>query len=179
MNFPVRNKHGVTPLSRAAHRGHKAIVELLISAGAISDEQDNRGLTPLHGAAYHGSDIVVQVLLDSGANPFWTTYCHGTALHMAIRNRHLSTVSLLLRRMRRLQDTTDIWSGALDLAAKYGRTAVFEQLIEARFKISDKTLQVAASSGRAKIVRIILSQVSFPENIRLQRCFSLSNLGTL
>jgi ankyrin repeat protein len=71
VNFQVRNKHGVTPLSPPAHRGHKAIVDLLISAGANSDEQDNRGLTtPLHGAAYHGSDVVVQVLLDAGANPY-------------------------------------------------------------------------------------------------------------
>ncbi|KAJ5605222.1 hypothetical protein N7510_010376 [Penicillium lagena] len=176
VNIQVRNNHGVTPLALAAHRGHKAIVEFLISADANVNELDNRGFTPLHGAAYHGSDMVLQVLLDAGANPYTTTY-RGTALHMAIRNGHLSTVSLLLGRMRMPPDTTDIRSGALEVAAKYGRTAVFQQLIEARFEISDKTLQAAASSGRAKIVKILLSQVSFPESARRAALLQSVKLG--
>ncbi|CAL5871157.1 uncharacterized protein PFLUO_LOCUS5404 [Penicillium psychrofluorescens] len=177
VNIQVRNNRGVTPLARAAHRGHKAIVELLISAGAKIDEPDSRGLYPLHGAAYHGSDMVVQVLVDAGANVYRTTSWYGTALHMAIRNGHLSTVSLLLRKMQRPPDTTDIWRGALDLAAEYGRTEVFQQLIEARFEISEKTLQVAASSGRARIVKFLLSQVSFPENVRRAALLQSVKLG--
>lgn len=177
VNIEVRNKRGVTPLSQAAHRGHKAVVELLISAGARVDESDSRGLYPLHGAAYHGSDAVVQVLIDAGANVFRTTYNHGTALHMAIRNGHLSTVSLLLEKMRQPPDTTDVWRGALDLAAEYGRTEVFLELIKARFKVTEKTLQVAASSGRARIVQFLLSQVSFPENVRRAALLQSVKLG--
>ncbi|KAJ6110433.1 hypothetical protein N7486_002668 [Penicillium sp. IBT 16267x] len=177
VNIQVRNKRGVTPLAQAALRGHIAVVELLISAGASLDESDSRGLYPLHGAAYNGSDVVVQVLIDAGANVFRTTYVHGTALHMAIRNGHLSTVSLLLEKMRQPPDTTDIWRGALDLAAEYGRTEVFHKLIEARFKFTEKTLQVAASSGRARIVKFLLSQVSFPENVRRAALLQSVKLG--
>jgi ankyrin repeat protein len=177
VNIEVRNKRGVTPLAQAAHRGHKAVVELLISAGASVDESDSRGLYPLHGAAYHGSDAVVQVLTDAGANVFRTSYAHGTALHMAIKNGHLSTVSLLLEKMRQPPDTTDIWRGALDLAAEYGRTEVFHELIKARFKFTEKTLQVAASSGRARIVKFLLSQVSFPENVRRAALLQSVKLG--
>ncbi|KAJ5807072.1 hypothetical protein N7474_010664 [Penicillium riverlandense] len=177
VDFQVRNNRGVTPLARAAHRGHTAVVELLISAKAKVDDSDNRALTPLHAAAYHGSDMVVQVLLDAGANPYRTAHYRGTALNMAIRNGHLSTVSLLLKRMRQPPDKTDIWSSALDFAAEYGRTEGFQQLIAAGFKISDKTLQVAASAGRAKIVKIILSQGRFSENARREALLSSVKLG--
>ena len=177
VNIQVRNKRGVTPLAQAARRGHTAVVELLISAGAKIDESDSRGLYPLHGAAYHGSDVVVRVLIDAGADVFRTTYLHGSALHMAIRNGHLSTVSLLLKKMRQPPDMTDIWRGALDLAAEYGRTEVFQQLIKARFKFTEKTLQFAASSGRARIVKILLSQVSFPENVRRAALLQSVKLG--
>jgi ankyrin repeat protein len=176
-NVQTRNKQGVTPLACAARRGHQTVVKQLIAAGAKVDELDNRGLTALHCAAYHGSDMVVQLLLDAGADISTKAPCHGTALHMAARNGHNSTVSLLLEKGRWLQDITDTYNGALDLAAEYGRTAVVQQLIEAGFQVSDKTLQVAVSSGRAKIVKILLSQRSFPEHIRRAELFRSVELG--
>lgn len=177
LNIHIRNNHGVTPLARAARRGRQTVVKQLLSAGAKVDEPDNRGMTPLHYAAYRGSDMVVQVLLDAGADLSTKAPWQGTALHMAARNGHSSTVSLLLQKGRWLQDTPDIYNGALDVAAKYGRTAVVQQLIEAGFEVPETTLQVAVSSGRAKIVRILLSRRNFPENLRLAALFRSVEIG--
>ncbi|GLI75041.1 hypothetical protein PoHVEF18_003291 [Penicillium ochrochloron] len=177
LNIQIRNNHGVTLLARAARRGHQTVVKQLLYAGAKVDEPDNRGMTALHYAAYHGSDMVVQLLLDADADLSTKAPWHGTALHMAARNGHSSTVSLLLQKGRWIQDTTDTYNGALDIAAEYGRTAVVQQLIEAGFEVRDTTLQVAVSSGRAKIVKILLSQRSFPENLRLAALFRSVEIG--
>mmetsp|Transcript_40033 Transcript_40033/g.129604 ORF Transcript_40033/g.129604 Transcript_40033/m.129604 type:complete len:254 (-) Transcript_40033:140-901(-) len=60
---------GLTPLHVAAERGHPALVELLIKAGADLNAADGAGATPLHLAARAGQAKVVLSLLRAGADP--------------------------------------------------------------------------------------------------------------
>ena len=55
------------PLCNAAERGHKEIVELLISKGADL-EAKYLGKTPLHWAAFKGHKEIVELLIANGAD---------------------------------------------------------------------------------------------------------------
>jgi ankyrin repeat protein len=148
----------VTPLAAAARRGHRSLVEFLISIGATIDSQDKRQLTPLHNAAYHGADDIVRILLDAGADPFMkANYPGTTALHWACKSGHVSTVALLLTRLKNLDEIPATWESALEIAAKKGRTAVVKLLIDANFVISDRVIQQAGGSGQGKTVKLVLA----------------------
>ena len=47
---------------RAAEKGHKDVLLLLMGRGAQPDEADKYGQTPLHGAALNGHLEVVKLL---------------------------------------------------------------------------------------------------------------------
>jgi len=49
-------------LSRAAEKGNKAVVELLLKNGAQPDFKDAAGLTPLSRALYRGNHDIIQLL---------------------------------------------------------------------------------------------------------------------
>ncbi|KAJ5882916.1 uncharacterized protein N7473_009802 [Penicillium subrubescens] len=151
LDVNIKNLHGVTPLAAAARRGHRSLVEFLISIGATIDSQDKRQLTPLHNAAYHGADDIVRILLDAGADPFMkANYPGTTALHWACKSGHVSTVALLLTRLKNLDEIPATWESALEIAAKKGRTAVVKLLIDANFVISDRVIQQAGGQDKAK-----------------------------
>lgn len=60
---------GLTPLHRAAGRGHIGAVRLLLDAGADPNLPGPGGETPLHAAAGAGHAEVVHLLLARGADP--------------------------------------------------------------------------------------------------------------
>ncbi|MEO2003116.1 MAG: ankyrin repeat domain-containing protein, partial [Candidatus Poribacteria bacterium] len=76
---------GMTALHWAAERGHSAVAELLLSAGADGEAQTRVGsYTPLHLASRSGYGPIVRTLLDAGAAPDATTTNTGvTPLHLA------------------------------------------------------------------------------------------------
>ncbi|MDB4816699.1 ankyrin repeat domain-containing protein, partial [bacterium] len=60
---------GWTPVIEAARKGHKAIVELLISHGALLNTKDSlTGKSALHFAAALGHKEIVQLLISKGAD---------------------------------------------------------------------------------------------------------------
>ncbi|KAK7498759.1 hypothetical protein BaRGS_00009851, partial [Batillaria attramentaria] len=67
----VRDNCGWTPLHEAANHDHKALVELLLDAGADINDRGGElcnGITPLIDAASCGNMDVVQLLIKRGAN---------------------------------------------------------------------------------------------------------------
>lgn len=76
---------GMTALHWAAERGHREIVELLISSSANVDAKTRiGGYTPLHLGARGGNALIVKMLLDAGADLDAVTTTTGvTPLHLA------------------------------------------------------------------------------------------------
>ncbi|KAK0429441.1 hypothetical protein QR680_011383 [Steinernema hermaphroditum] len=63
------DKSGSTPLHWAAHGGHVAIVEYLLSKPNISISSQNKmGDTPLHAASWKGHVECAKLLVEAGAN---------------------------------------------------------------------------------------------------------------
>ena len=55
-------------MSRAAEKGDKAVVELLLKNGAQPDLEDADGQTPLSRALHRGNADIVQIWLDPLTN---------------------------------------------------------------------------------------------------------------
>jgi len=64
----VKGAMGQTALTEAAMEGHKAVIQVLLNAGAELNEKDNSGETALMWAAFGGHSDVVRVVLDAGAD---------------------------------------------------------------------------------------------------------------
>jgi ankyrin repeat domain-containing protein 50 len=64
----TKDKQGITPLGLASKRGHDAVLQHLLQAGADINTKDDIGSTPLGLAVEHGHNTVVQKLLQAGAN---------------------------------------------------------------------------------------------------------------
>ena len=90
-----RNKEGITPLHRAVHGGHTALVRLLLDAGASVQSASKEGTTALHFAALNGYTEAAQLLLDRGAMHSAGRHKDGaTPLHLAARNGHAGTIQV-------------------------------------------------------------------------------------
>ncbi len=67
----LRDAEEATPLHYAAWKGHRAVAELLLEAGAELDAasiNEHYGGTPLHAAAHGDQRELVQLLLERGAD---------------------------------------------------------------------------------------------------------------
>lgn len=101
-----------TPLYLATQNGHKAIVQALLTAGALVDQMDSEHSTPLHVAAQKNHEEVVQTLLAAGASVDQAD-CRGyTPLRLAALNGHKAVVLTLLKYDAQLptQDRRRTWN---------------------------------------------------------------------
>lgn len=89
-----RNLAGDSALMLAVLKGHDAVADLLLEAGAPIDHD---GWAPLHYAAFEGRIALIDKLLARGARIDALTPSRATALMLAARNGHIEVVRRLLR----------------------------------------------------------------------------------
>jgi Ankyrin repeats (3 copies) len=68
INVDAKDSSSQTPLSWAAQRGYRAVVQLLLEKGADIMAKECNGWTTLHRAAANGHKEIVQLLLEKGAD---------------------------------------------------------------------------------------------------------------
>ena len=88
--------YGMTALMYSAERGHIAALRLLLRTGAAIDQINGNGASALMCAADEGQHAAVKVLLEAGANVELEAKDVGyTAMHIAVRRRHVKCIELL------------------------------------------------------------------------------------
>ncbi|MBN3319226.1 CTTB2 protein, partial [Atractosteus spatula] len=92
----VPDKHGFTPLHKAAAHGHFRCVELLTGCGADVNWAAQGGQTPLYLASGSRSPECVRLLLAAGADRTVITRDSWTALHAAVDAGDVSSLMLLM-----------------------------------------------------------------------------------
>ena len=85
-----------TALHEAALRGHEAVVEALLSWGAMVDPQDHAGWTPLFSACQEGHLACVLTLLKARASISMPNYHGGLPIHIAAERNRVEIVKTLL-----------------------------------------------------------------------------------
>jgi len=98
---PVRAGDGLTPLARAALRGHINTARLFIAFGADVNARDRTGWTPLHYTmrpwGTGGTNVrLARLLLEHGADPDAAMQDGRTLLHVAAARGEIEAAKLLL-----------------------------------------------------------------------------------
>ncbi|KAM0258573.1 hypothetical protein ACHAQJ_003744 [Trichoderma viride] len=151
-----------TPLSWAAERGHEAIIQLLLKAGAEIDSKDKRDRTPLFWAASGGHEAVVKLLLEAGAEIDSKDEYNQTPLGQAADEGHEAVVKLLLKAGAKVNLKNGPDETPLARAASHGHEAIVKLFLEAGAKVDSKNafsstplLQVAYN-GHEAIAKLLL-----------------------
>jgi cytohesin len=124
-----REDYKLTPLHRAAMRGHTAVAAALHAHGAPLDAKDHGGATPLHGAAAHGWADAAAWLIDRGAKADARDQDAFTPLHLAARGGHEAVAAVLLGRGADPNARGQITGTPLHEAAAQGHRGMVELLL--------------------------------------------------
>eukprot|EP00435_Cladocopium_sp_Y103_P040423 s911_g11.t1 len=122
---------GKTPLFHAAEQGHIQPMELLLEAGAKTDEREfARGGTPMLFAALNGHLDIVGFLVEHGAAKDQADSDGATPLLVAALNDHLDIVEFLVKHGAAKDQSDNNGATPLLVAAVSGHLDIVEFLVE-------------------------------------------------
>ncbi|OQE16555.1 hypothetical protein PENFLA_c027G10004 [Penicillium flavigenum] len=157
----VPDQLGRLPLHLAAERGHRQMVQDIVSHKVDLNARCNNGQTALHRAAWGGSPAVLK-LLQNRSDEFMKDNNGNTALHLAAQMGFASIAKLLIN-----ERTIDMGGcnnlTPLHFAAMGGYEEVAQLLkyanLEARDnKIGWTPLHCAADNGNQKLVKLLIER---------------------
>ncbi|XP_064083974.1 serine/threonine-protein phosphatase 6 regulatory ankyrin repeat subunit A-like [Macrobrachium nipponense] len=157
-----KTKKGDTMLHLAALKGHRELVQLLISKGANVNDKNNIGWTALH---VHSNDVsVVQELIESGATADAHDNQQWTPLHLATSLGYILIMKTLIQASADIYDIdTYGYMGGRD-AALGGKCDAITVLLESGFDVNCKTkegstmLHLASGKGHRELVQLLISK---------------------
>lgn len=164
----VSASDGSTPLHIAAKRGHREVVELLLTLGASLDDRDSdpkRQGNVLHYACWGGHIDLVRWLLDErGADAGATDVVGNTPLLYAVYGGHRIVTEELLRRGRSLRERNHKNHSAILQAACGGHLELVEYLLDQGFSLAEAdhdgntALLFAAWGGHQRLMEYLVSR---------------------
>jgi len=154
---------GGTPLQEAAIRGQRAIVELLLAAGAAVNAKDSFGNTPLFWSAFNGNVVTAELLLKNGGDANIKSRYGRTALYVAAEYGNSGIVKLLLASNADVNVKAKDGSTPIHEAAAGGYERTVQLLIASHAEIDvtnnlgQTPLYMAAGNGHKDVVELLLA----------------------
>jgi hypothetical protein len=157
------------PLWYASRNGHKAVIKLLVAAGADINIADGSGQTALQAAAEEGHQEIVEKLLAAGAdvNAAAAGLDGRTALQAAAEEGHQEIVEKLLAAGADVNAAAAGLFGqtALQAAAEKGHQEIVEKLLAAGADVNAAAagphgrtaIQAAVEEGHLEVVEKLLA----------------------
>ncbi|KAI0868926.1 ankyrin [Hypoxylon argillaceum] len=158
-------KFGATLLSRAAKKGNKDLLLLLLDNGADISATDENGCTALHSAARVGHVKLVEELISRGIDIFTTDKTGQTALHYAAKHDQIGVVQRLLESNADVRAKDKEGRTPADEAAQREHESILNILLERLGKgneaerwLTDISLYRAVNQADADNVRLLLGK---------------------
>ena len=159
---------GISALALCAGISSPAVVEQVLAKGADVNAADLKGQTPLMWAAAKGRTNNMAVLIKHGANVNAVTKTGFTALHFALKSKVDAAASLLANAgadtKAMLPDDTSMIQVAItehDIPFAMGLVAALSD-VNQRDKRGRQMIHIAASSGSAELVKLVLAKGGDP-----------------
>lgn len=157
------DKHGVTPVHRAAQGGQQKLVAFLLEKGANVNVRTRFGVTPISMAARRGQRDMVLFLLEKGAdiNLNGTGREAGTPLTWAVCNGDIELVKTLLAKGAKTEPRDCFGRTALHCAAGLDKEKIARVLLDNGAAVNGldargRTPLDTATTGPRKMVKVLL-----------------------
>jgi hypothetical protein len=134
----ARTADGTTPLIAAVYTGQADVSDLLLQSGSNANVPDNDGYTPLIIASQNNDTLMMRLLLNAGADLNSINDYNFDALGMAIRTNHYEAFKFLLERVDPEKYKNNKIVSPVQIAQKYGKTKILEELKDAGFSEPSK-----------------------------------------
>jgi hypothetical protein len=134
----ARSLDGSTPLMAAVYSGRADISDLLLKSGSDPGTADRDGFTPLMVAAQNNDTLLMNLLINAGSETDRVNNYKYDALGITIRNNNYEAYSFLIKRINPESYTDSRVISPVEIARKYGRTKILEELKKAGFPETSK-----------------------------------------